>query len=119
MSHLFLLAAVYNGLAALILWMNTPQAIEADRSWPVMGLRHWSSRFFVGAGLFIFSVIYLYCFSLSFISNQLIVAIMALKLFAIVAFIAEAKYQQQPLEDFVPILLVNSLFLTMFLIGHI
>lgn len=118
MSHLFLLAAVYNCLAAMVLWINTPVYAEADKHWPTITLRHWSSRFFVGAILWIFAVLYLYCFSLESVPSTFILTLMGIKLVGILSCVAEARYHKQPLEDYIPILMVNSLFTLMFSIAY-
>ena len=114
MQYLFLLSAIYNFLAAGILWVKSPILIT-DSNETFKDPTQF--RMFTGGTATIFGILDFYLFLSAGIEQNLhslvsLAVMVKLWSFAIISLIL--KINRHPIEDFIPMALVNGIFMILF-----
>ncbi len=115
MEYLFLLSAVYNFLAAGILWAKASQIITESGEIQKDGTQF---RMFTGGTAAIFGILDTYLFLSAGIQDSLYSLVMLsvlVKLWSFSMITLNLKLNRQPVEDFIPMGLVNGIFMVLFI----
>ncbi len=107
MEHLLLVAGVYNLMAALILLFRQPAGVT---EYDILTIHFGYSRILAGASTIICSLMYFFlCARVEALQTLLPVVILS-KAVIFLMVSAEIWRQSQPLEDLIPVAMVNTLF---------
>ncbi|MCP5160593.1 MAG: hypothetical protein H7A00_02835 [Hahellaceae bacterium] len=113
MEHLMLLAGVYNCMAAMILLFRQPAGIEG---YDIMTINFGYTRIMVGACTAIIAIMYFFLHARVELLPSLLSLVITIKLAVFALATIEVTRHEQPLEDLIPVAMVNALF-SLVLIG--
>jgi hypothetical protein len=115
MQYLFLLSAIYNFLAASILWVKSPILLDDT---PEKFQDPTQFRMFTGGTASIFGILDCYLFlsaDLAQSLHSLVTLAVLIKLWSFVTIGLILKVNHHPIEDFIPMALVNGIFMILFI----